>query len=122
VVRLRCECGRAVWFDWRDRAAVANDLLAFFAEEHKRVALDDLMAQLKVEDFVRPRAVTSAVAGKTVVFTGTLETLTRPEAKARAQSLGVKVAGSVSSKTDYLVVGADGGSKAAKAREPGSRC
>jgi DNA ligase (NAD+) len=100
-------------------ASVADDLLAFFAEEHNRVVLDDLMAQLKVEDFVRPRAVASAVAGKTVVFTGTLETLTRPEAKARAEALGAKVAGSVSGKTDYLVVGADAGSKAAKARELG---
>jgi DNA ligase (NAD+) len=111
---------------WRDLiaidqigASVADDLLAFFAEEHNRVVLDDLMAQLKVEDFVRPRAVASAVAGKTVVFTGTLETLTRPEAKARAEALGAKVAGSVSGKTDYLVVGADAGSKAAKARELG---
>lgn len=99
--------------------SVADDLLAFFAEEHNRTVLDDLAAQLTVEDFVRPRATSSAVAGKTVVFTGTLETMTRPEAKARAESLGAKVAGSVSGKTDYLVVGADAGSKAAKARELG---
>jgi len=111
---------------WRDLTAidqigpsVADDLLAFFAEEHNRTVLDDLAAQLTVEDFVRPRATSSAVAGKTVVFTGTLETMTRPEAKARAEFLGAKVAGSVSGKTDYLVVGADAGSKAAKARELG---
>ena len=59
------------------------------------------------------------MAGKAVVFTGTLATMTRPEAKARAEALGAKVVGSVSKKTDYVVVGADAGSKAAEAAKLG---
>ena len=100
-------------------ASVAKDILAFFAEAHNREVLDDLQAQLNVTDFVQPKASASPVAGKTVVFTGTLETMTRPEAKARAEALGAKVAGSVSGKTDYVVAGADAGSKLGKARDLG---
>jgi len=59
------------------------------------------------------------IAGKTVVFTGSLETMSRGEAKARAEALGAKVAGSVSKKTDYVIIGADAGSKAKKAAELG---
>ena len=69
----------------------------------------------RTEAFATPAAPNSPVAGKTVVFTGTLATLGRSEAKARAESLGAKVAGSVSKKTDYVIVGADAGSKAKKA-------
>src|SRR3954449_7844210 len=100
--------------------SVADDLLGFFAEPHNLEVLDDLLAAgVTVQEFVPPKVQTSVVAGKTVVFTGTLETVTRSEAKARAEALGAKVAGSVSAKTDYVVVGADAGSKATKARELG---
>lgn len=99
--------------------SVARDLTAFFAEEHNLQVLERLKEQVTVEPFTAPRPVESPVSGKTVVFTGTLETMSRPEAKAKAESLGAKVAGSVSSKTDYVVVGADAGSKATKARELG---
>ena len=85
----------------------------FFAEDHNRAALKRLLDQVKVED-AEAVATDSPVAGKTVVFTGALERFTRDEAKARAQSLGAKVAGSVSAKTDYLVAGPGAGSKLKK--------
>ncbi len=100
-------------------ASMAEDMVAFMVEPHNRGVLDDLASQLQVEDFVAPVATGSPIAGKTVVFTGSLETMSRGEAKARAEALGAKVAGSVSKKTDYVVVGADAGSKAKKARELG---
>ena len=83
--------------------------------------LDALEAQLKIEDFVSNVSADSPVAGKTVVCTGTLVSVSRDEAKARAQSLGAKVAGSVSAKTDFLVAGADAGSKLVKAETLGVR-
>ncbi|HLT01386.1 MAG TPA: NAD-dependent DNA ligase LigA, partial [Geminicoccaceae bacterium] len=98
---------------------VAEALMEFFSEEHNLEALDDLAAQIEVEDAAADMAADSPLAGKTVVFTGTLEHMTRAEAKATAEALGAKVAGSVSSKTDYVVVGADAGSKARKAAELG---
>ncbi len=99
--------------------SVAEDLIAFFAEEHNRAVLDDLAGFVEAEPFVAPTATGSPIVDKTVVFTGTLEKMTRNEAKARAEALGAKVAGSVSKKTDYVVVGADAGSKADKARALG---
>jgi len=98
---------------------VAEDIIAFFAEPHNSGIIDDLESELAVQDFAMRVATESPVAGKTVVFTGALERMTRNEAKARAEALGAKVAGSVSRKTDYVVVGADAGSKAHKAEELG---
>jgi DNA ligase (NAD+) len=101
-------------------STVIDALIAFFSEPHNVAALDDLLAEVTVEPFVRSAAAAaSPVAGKTVVFTGTLVRMTRNEAKALAERLGAKVAGSVSKKTDYVVAGADAGSKLAKAREAG---
>lgn len=99
--------------------SVTDDLLGFFAEEHNKEVLRDLMAQLTITPFEAPKTSDSAVTGKTVVFTGTLTRLTRAEAKARAESLGAKVAGSVSKKTDYVIAGEDSGSKLKKAQELG---
>jgi DNA ligase (NAD+) len=99
---------------------VADDIVAFFGEEHNLAALKALDdAGVRTEEFRAPQVQSSPVTGKTVVFTGTLETMGRSEAKARAEALGAKVAGSVSARTDYVVVGADAGSKATKARELG---
>ncbi len=99
--------------------SVAEDILEFFGEAHNRAVLDDLGELLDVQNFEAPDTGGSPIAGKTVVFTGTLETVTRSEAKVRAESLGAKVAGSVSTKTDYVVAGPGAGSKAKKAAELG---
>lgn len=106
---------------------MVDDILGFFAEDHNREILDELTLQreggeplVTVTDFELP-ASASPVAGKTVVFTGTLETLTRSEAKAQAEALGANVAGSVSKKTDFVVAGPGAGSKGKKAVELGVR-
>jgi DNA ligase (NAD+) len=91
----------------------------FFAEAHNLDALDDLASELAVEATAAPPAGGSPFAGKTIVFTGSLEQMTRAEAKALAEQLGAKVAGSVSKKTDFVVLGSDAGSKAKKAAELG---
>jgi DNA ligase (NAD+) len=99
--------------------SMAYDLAAFFNEPQNLAVLDDLAGELEIQPFQAPATAGSPIAGKTVVFTGTLVKVGRNEAKARAESLGAKVAGSVSKKTDYVVVGADAGSKAAKAEALG---
>ena len=101
-------------------AVVARAAVEFFVEPRNAEALDDLDRELTIEPYVRRVAADSPVAGKTVVFTGTLEKLTRAEAKAQAEGLGAKVSGSVSGKTDYLVAGAEAGSKLKKAQELGA--
>jgi DNA ligase (NAD+) len=100
------------------KGVVAKELIAFFEEPHNVHALDDVANEVKPSPVERPTT-DSRVAGKTVVFTGTLEKMTRPEAKARAEQLGAKVAGSVSKKTDYVVAGAEAGSKLKAATELG---
>ncbi|WP_233863182.1 NAD-dependent DNA ligase LigA [Paraburkholderia adhaesiva] len=101
---------------------VAESIQQFFAEEHNRTVIEQLRAPGKVtwsEGPPAPRAPQGVLAGKTVVLTGTLPTLTRDEAKEMLEAAGAKVAGSVSKKTDYVVAGADAGSKLAKAEELG---
>ncbi|WIY70628.1 NAD-dependent DNA ligase LigA [Aquidulcibacter paucihalophilus] len=97
----------------------ARALALFFRETHNRAMVDALVAEMtRIEDAEKPKSDTP-VAGKTVVFTGALERFTREEAKARAESLGAKVSGSVSKKTDYLVAGPGAGSKMADAVKHG---
>jgi len=97
---------------------VADAVVEFFAEPRNVKALDALLGEIEVKDAEKPRK-SSPVSGKTVVFTGSLTKFTRDEAKAVAERLGAKVAGSVSKKTDYVVAGEDAGSKLTKARELG---
>ena len=97
---------------------VIDSIAAYFGEKHNRGIVERLTAQLKILDAEKP-ASDSAVAGKTVVFTGSLEKMTRDEAKAMAERLGAKVAGSVSQKTDYVVAGPGAGSKLGKAKDLG---
>ncbi|MGO4386855.1 NAD-dependent DNA ligase LigA [Microvirga sp. 2YAF29] len=98
---------------------VAEAVVEFFKEEHNEEMLDALLAQVKPEPMEVPTITHSPVAGKIVVFTGSLEQMTREEAKAMAERLGAKVAGSVSKKTDIVVAGPGAGSKLAKAAELG---
>ncbi|MBT4018944.1 MAG: NAD-dependent DNA ligase LigA [Alphaproteobacteria bacterium] len=110
------------WFELVDvdgiGPKVAQTLVDFLAEAHNNVVVQALAGQLEIQPFDAPED-DSPVSGKTVVFTGTLERMTRAEAKARAESLGAKVSGSVSKKTDFLVAGPAAGSKLKKAQDLG---
>nr|WP_268821595.1 NAD-dependent DNA ligase LigA [Octadecabacter dasysiphoniae] len=97
---------------------MAASVITTFQQTAERASIDRLVAQLRPQEAVKPKS-DSPVAGKTVVFTGTLEKMTRAEAKARAESLGAKVSGSVSAKTDILIAGPGAGSKAKKATDLG---
>lgn len=114
--------GSAEWEDLIGVDGVGNvmaaALVAAFQNPEERASIDRLVAQLAVEDAEIANA-DSPVAGKTVVFTGSLEKMTRAEAKASAEALGAKVSGSVSKKTDILIAGPGAGSKAKKAAELG---
>ena len=100
---------------------IAEELTDFFGEVRNVEAVKDLAKELTIQSAEPLDSADSPIAGKVVVFTGSLETMTRPEAKARAESLGAKVTDSVSKKTDIVVVGVDAGSKARKATELGVR-
>ncbi|TQS72728.1 NAD-dependent DNA ligase LigA [Rhodobacteraceae bacterium] len=101
-------------------AVLAQSLVSTFHQDAERAAIDRLVKELDIEDAERP-ASTSEISGLTIVFTGTLEKMTRSEAKARAEAMGAKVSGSVSKKTDILVAGRGAGSKATKAADLGVR-
>lgn len=98
---------------------VARSIVEFYKEPRNLDVIARLLAEVTPQAMEAPTATDSPVAGKTVVFTGSLEKFTRDEAKARAEGLGAKVAGSVSKKTDYVVAGPGAGSKLDKARELG---
>jgi DNA ligase (NAD+) len=97
---------------------VAEALVDFFAEEHNRDAWADLLSEVSPTPYVS-QIRESQVSGKTLVFTGTLETISRDEAKAQAEALGARVSGSVSAKTDLVIAGPGAGSKLKKAAELG---
>jgi DNA ligase (NAD+) len=98
---------------------VARAVVEFFAEGHNRDALEALLHEIRPQALERAEAGSSPVAGKTLVFTGTLEKMSRDEAKARAEAMGAKVSGSVSKKTDLVIAGPGAGSKLKKAEELG---
>jgi len=98
---------------------MASDLVGFFNQPHNQTIVDSLATHLTVPEFMVEATLSSPLTGKTIVFTGTLSGLSRAEAKARAERMGAKVTGSVTNKTDYVVVGEDAGSKAKTARELG---
>ena len=100
-------------------SSMGTDIVEFFCEEHNQKTIAELLNFVTVEEYIDETVFGSPLNGKTVVFTGTLIGFARAEAKAMAQKCGAKVAGSVSSHTDYVVMGADAGSKAKKAQELG---
>ncbi len=102
-------------------ALVAGGVISFFKDAGSRTAVERLLEEVTPQQMAAPAATGSAIAGKTVVFTGTLETMTRDEAKAQALALGAKVSGAVSAKTDYVVAGPGAGSKLKDAERLGVR-
>ncbi len=115
--------GNAAWQEINDVAGigaiVAEAVVEFFAEEHNREVVDALLKEVTVADEEPVPESSSPVAGKTIVFTGSLERMSRDEAKAMAERLGAKTSGSVSKKTDLVVAGPGAGSKLKQASELG---
>ena len=114
---------RAAWDDLTGidgiGAVLGQSLVTAFQQPAERAIIDRLAEQLNVEAAAVPATSDSAIAGKTLVFTGTLEKMTRAEAKARAEAMGAKVSGSVSARTDLVIAGPGAGSKAKAARDLG---
>ena len=98
---------------------MARSLVTAFQQPLERASIDRLVAHLDIQATERQQILGSPVADKTLVFSGTLEKMSRAEAKARAEALGAKVTGSVSAKTDLLIAGPGAGSKLKKAEELG---
>jgi DNA ligase (NAD+) len=98
---------------------VADRILSFFADSHNGAIVKDIVSQIEVADFAIPDSFSSELAGKAIVFTGTLEKMTRSEAKAKAESIGAFVVSDVSSKTDIVIEGQNAGSKIKKAKDLG---
>ena len=102
-------------------SSIAEDLVYFFCQPQNLDFLNKLVPKIQIQEHIGAQDQSSRIFDKTIVFTGSMSSLTRGEAKARAEALGSKVVGTVSNKTDYLVIGSDPGSKLAKAKELGIR-
>ncbi|MBQ9090272.1 MAG: NAD-dependent DNA ligase LigA [Alphaproteobacteria bacterium] len=100
---------------------MAQHIVDFFKEEHNQYLLTQLEKRIHISDYQKQQENKTVLTGKSIVFTGTLETMTRQEAKAKAQSVGAKVVSSVSAKTDYVVVGINAGTKLSMAEKWGVR-
>ena len=100
-------------------AGVVEDLMAFFSGKHNQDAIRELISEIEVQDLTYDSIQNSLISGKTLVFTGTLESMGRSEAKVRAEMLGARVSSSISSKTDFIIAGTGAGAKLKKAKELG---
>ena len=119
--RINDELAKEIAIPTIGKVLIGN-LLDFFDDDDNRRIADDFFSELRPEALAKVQAVDSEVSGKTVVFTGSLETMSRDEAKAQAERLGAKPSGSISAKTDLLVAGPGAGSKLTKAQGLGVRC
>jgi DNA ligase (NAD+) len=99
--------------------AAGDAIVDFFCEDHNVKVIEELMSLIEISDYEPTFSVKSKLAGKTIVFTGTLDKMSRSEAKAKAESLGANVSNSISKKTDYVVTGTNAGSKLRKAMDLG---